>query len=49
MTALVGVRAVMDVLATLVNEGKLGTKPPTKLPPPPYWPERKPKKKKAKK
>jgi len=46
MTALVGVRAIMDVLATLVNEGKLGRKPPTKLPPPPYWPERPAKKKK---
>ncbi|MGC3992156.1 MAG: arginase family protein [Chthoniobacteraceae bacterium] len=46
MTALVGVRAVMDVLGTLVNEGKLGKKPPTKLPPPPYWPERPAKKKK---
>ena len=30
-----------DVLATLVNEGHLGTKPETKLPPPPYWPARK--------
>jgi agmatinase len=39
-TALIGTRAIMDVLATLVNEGKLGTKPPTRLPPPPYWPER---------
>lgn len=48
ITALVGVRAIMDVLATLVNEGKLGTKPPTNLPPAPYWPEnhRKPKPKK---
>src|SRR5262245_29340354 len=46
-TALTGTRAIMDVLATLVNEGKLGRKPDTKLPPPPYWPERK--KKKAKK
>jgi agmatinase len=46
MTALVGARAIMDVLATLVNEGKLGHKPPTKLPRPPYWPERhKPRKK----
>jgi agmatinase len=41
MTALVGVRAIMDVMATLVNEGKLGKKPPTELPPPPYWPQRK--------
>src|SRR6476620_3454107 len=39
-TALIGTRAIMDVLATLVNEGKLGKKPETKLPPPPYWPER---------
>jgi hypothetical protein len=38
----------MDVLATLVNEGKLGRKPETKLPPPPYWPERKKKRKGAK-
>ena len=37
-TALIGTRAIMDVLATLVNEGKLGKKPETKLPPPPYWP-----------
>jgi agmatinase len=52
MTALVGTRAVMDVLATLVNEGKLGHKPPSNLPPPPYWPARavktKPRKKKKK-
>ena len=34
----IGTRAIMDVLATLVNEGHLGTKPETKLPPPPYWP-----------
>jgi hypothetical protein len=40
-TALIGTRAIMDVLASLVNEGKLGKKPDTKLPPPPYWPERK--------
>jgi hypothetical protein len=39
-TALIATRAIMDVLATLVNEGKLGTKPDTRLPPPPYWPER---------
>jgi hypothetical protein len=48
-TALIGTRAIMDVLATLVNEGKLGRKPDTKLPPPPYWPasrKSKPKKKK---
>jgi len=32
---------LMDVLATLVNEGKLGRKPETRLPPPPYWPQRK--------
>ncbi len=49
MTALVATRGIMDVLATLVNEGKLGRKPPTELPPPPYWPERKSKKAKAKK
>jgi arginase family enzyme len=46
-TALIGTRAVMDVLATLVNEGKLGRKPESQLPPPPYWPGRK-KLKKAK-
>ena len=41
-TALIGTRArSWTMLATLVNEGKLGTKPDTKLPPPPYWPERK--------
>jgi len=45
MTALVGTRGIMDVLATLVNEGHIGHKPPTKLPPPPYWPARKAKKK----
>jgi len=28
---LIGTRAIMDVLATLVNEGKLGRKPETKL------------------
>jgi agmatinase len=39
-TALIGTRAIMDVVATLVNEGKLGRKPATKLPPPPYWPQR---------
>jgi agmatinase len=39
-TALIATRAIMDVLATLVNEGKLGRKPDTKLPPPPYWPQR---------
>ena len=48
-TALIGTRAIMDVLATLVNEGHLGKKPETKLPPPPYWPARKkPKTKKTK-
>jgi agmatinase len=36
MTALVAVRGIMDVVATLVNENKLGRKPPTNLPPPPY-------------
>jgi len=40
-TALIGTRAIMDVLGTLVNEGKLGRKPETRLPPPPYWPQRK--------
>ncbi len=45
MTALVGVRAIMDVMAALVNENKLGGKPPTKLPPPPYETPRKKKKK----
>jgi len=49
ITALVGTRAIMDVVATLVNEGKLGRKPDTQLPPPPYWPDRpKPKAKKKK-
>jgi agmatinase len=47
-TALIGTRAIMDVLASLVNEGKLGKKPETKLPPPPYWPERDKKKVKKK-
>jgi hypothetical protein len=42
MTALMGCRAIMDVLGTLVNEGKLGKKPETRLPPPPYWPQRRP-------
>ena len=42
ITGLLGCRAIMDVLGTLVNEGKLGRKPETRLPPPPYWPERKP-------
>jgi hypothetical protein len=49
MTALVGARAIMDVIATLVNEGKLGHKPPTQLPPPPYWPARKKRNGKSKK
>lgn len=48
-TALIGTRAIMDVLATLVNEGHLGKKPETKLPPPPYWPARKKPNAKAKK
>ena len=48
LTALVATRGIMDVLATLVNEGKLGRKPPTELPPPPYWPKRKPQNKKTK-
>jgi len=39
ITALVGVRGIMAVLATLVNENKLGTKRATSLPPAPYWPE----------
>lgn len=38
MTALVAVRAIMDVLASLVHEGKLGRTPPSDLPPPPYNP-----------
>jgi agmatinase len=45
ITGLVATRGIMDVLASLVNEGKLGRKPPTELPPPPYWPKRKKKKK----
>jgi hypothetical protein len=32
-----------------VNEGHLGTKPESKLPPPPYWPARKKPNTKAKK
>jgi agmatinase len=39
-TALIATRAIMDVLATLVNEGKLGRKPETRLPPPPHWPNK---------
>jgi agmatinase len=48
ITGLVACRAIMDVLGTLVNEGKLGRKPPTELPPAPYWPERPAKKAKKK-
>jgi agmatinase len=36
ITALTATRAIMDVIATLINAGKLGMKPETHLPPPPY-------------